>query len=88
MPTYTHFIPPNKHIKSKAHTHIIEGENTRIRLFLPRFHRKTFCYSKSLEMTNYSIKLLNHKKALNIYQALNIYNYVAMPKKRTNAGFG
>ena len=39
-------------------------------------------------MTNYSIKLLNHKKALNIYQALNIYNYVAMPKKRTNAGFG
>jgi hypothetical protein len=61
LPTYTHFIPQEKHVQSKAQTHIIEGENSRIRHYLARFHRKTFCYSKSLEMVNISMLLLTYK---------------------------
>ena len=38
----------------------IEGENTRLRHYLARLHRKTLCYSKSEEMLRYSIKLLIH----------------------------
>lgn len=38
----------------------VEGENTRLRHYLARLHRKTLCYSKSEEMLRYSIKLLIH----------------------------
>jgi insertion element IS1 protein InsB len=38
----------------------IEGENTRLRHYLARLHRKTLCYSKSLEMLQCSIRLLLH----------------------------
>jgi insertion element IS1 protein InsB len=38
----------------------IEGENTRLRNYLARLHRKTPCYSKSIEMLGYSISLLIH----------------------------
>ena len=36
----------------------VEGENSRLRHYLARLHRKTFCYSKSDEMLFLSIKLL------------------------------
>ena len=36
----------------------VEGENTRLRHYLARLHRKTLCYSKSKEMLAYSVKLL------------------------------
>ena len=38
----------------------VEGENSRLRHYLARLYRKTFCYSKSIEMLQYSIKLLIH----------------------------
>ena len=38
----------------------VEGENTRLRHYLARLKRKTLCYSKSLEMLEFSIKLLLH----------------------------
>ena len=38
----------------------VEGENTRLRHYLARLHRKTLCYSKSEKMLRYSIKLLIH----------------------------
>ncbi len=38
----------------------VEGENTRLRYYLARLHRKTLCYSKSLTMLKYSIRLLVH----------------------------
>ncbi len=38
----------------------VEGENTRLRHYLARLHRKTLCYSKSIEMLKYSIRLLLH----------------------------
>ena len=36
----------------------VEGENTRLRHYLARLHRKTLCYSKSKEMLEYSVRLL------------------------------
>jgi IS1 family transposase len=36
----------------------VEGENSRLRHYLARLHRKTFCYSKSKEILFLSIKLL------------------------------
>jgi insertion element IS1 protein InsB len=38
----------------------VEGENTRLRHYLARLHRKTLCYSKSKEMLGHSVKLLIH----------------------------
>ena len=36
----------------------VEHENTRLRHYLARLHRKTLCYSQSEELLRYSIKLL------------------------------
>ncbi|MBW4652250.1 MAG: IS1 family transposase, partial [Kaiparowitsia implicata GSE-PSE-MK54-09C] len=38
----------------------VEGENTRLRHYLARLHRKTLCYSKSVEMLAHSVRLLLH----------------------------
>ena len=38
----------------------VEGENTRLRHYLARLHRKTLCYSKSKEMLEHSVRLLIH----------------------------
>ncbi len=38
----------------------VEEKNTRLRHYLARLHRKTLCYSKSLEMLAHSIRLLIH----------------------------
>jgi insertion element IS1 protein InsB len=38
----------------------VEGENTQLRHYLARLHRKTLCYAKSVEMLQYSIRLLLH----------------------------
>ncbi|NJK51337.1 IS1 family transposase, partial [Candidatus Gracilibacteria bacterium] len=46
------------HLVSKTYMTRIEGENTRLRHYLARLHRKTLCYSKSLVMLKYSIRLL------------------------------
>jgi len=35
-----------------------EGENCRLRHSLARLHRKTLCYSKSVEMLEVSVRLL------------------------------
>ncbi|MBD0265150.1 MAG: IS1 family transposase, partial [Tolypothrix sp. Co-bin9] len=36
----------------------VEGENSRFRHYLARLHRKSFCYSKSEEMLELSIRLV------------------------------
>ena len=38
----------------------VEGENSRLRHYLARLNRKTFCYSKSDEMLCLSVKLLGY----------------------------
>ncbi len=57
---YPCFIAEGDHIVSKTYMTRVEGENTRLRHYLARLHRQTLCYSKSIEMLGYSIRLLIH----------------------------
>ena len=57
---YPCFIPEGDQIISKTDMTRVEGENTRLRHYLARLHRKTLCYSKSEEMLRHSIRLLLH----------------------------
>ena len=59
-PVYPQFIPEGDQIVSKTYMTRVEGENTRLRHYLARLHRKTLCYSKSVEMLRHSVKLLLH----------------------------
>ncbi|PSO98812.1 MAG: hypothetical protein BRC48_01280 [Cyanobacteria bacterium QS_9_48_30] len=43
---------------SKTYMTRIEEENSRLRHYLARLHRKTFCYSKSVKMLQFSLRLL------------------------------
>jgi IS1 family transposase len=54
------FIPAGDQIVNKTYMTRVEGEAARLRHHLARFHRKTFCYSKSVEMLAHSIRLLLH----------------------------
>lgn len=38
----------------------VEGENILLQHYLARLHRKTLCYSKSLDMFKHAIRLLIH----------------------------
>ncbi|MEH1841811.1 MAG: IS1 family transposase [Nostoc sp.] len=57
---YPSFIEPGDQIVSKTYMTRVEGENTRVSHYLARLHRKTLCYSKSVDMLKYSIRLLLH----------------------------
>jgi insertion element IS1 protein InsB len=72
---YPNFIKPEAHLVCKTYMTRVEGENTRLRHYLAsrvlsrrstagedaaRLHRKTLCYSKSLQMLKLSIRLLLH----------------------------
>lgn len=57
-PVYPCFIDNCDHLVSKTARTRVEGENSRLRHYLARLHRKTFCYSKSIEMLQASILLL------------------------------
>jgi IS1 family transposase len=59
-PVYPIFIEDADHIVSKTYMTRVEGENTRLRHYLARLHRKTLCYSKSVEMLKCSLRLLLH----------------------------
>lgn len=56
-PVYPNVLPPEKHEITKAETCAIEALNSRIRHYLARFHRKTFCYSKAIHMVKASLTL-------------------------------
>ena len=57
---YPIFIEDADHLVKKTYITRVEGENSRLRHYLARLHRQTFCYSKSEEMLRLSIKLLLH----------------------------
>ena len=57
---YPMFIPDEDQIISKTYMTRVEGENTRLRHYLARLHRKTLCSSKCEKMLKHSIKLLIH----------------------------
>ena len=66
---YEDFIPKNKHIQSKAETFTVEGMNNQLRHYMARFHRKTHCYSKSIEMVENTILLFMYKDiAISIFE--------------------
>jgi len=58
---YEHFVPPEKHVQSKAETFTVEGYNSVFRHFLARLRRRTTCYTKSETMLWYSVLLLMAK---------------------------
>jgi len=58
---YPVFIEDDSHLVSKTYMTRIEGENTRLRHYLARLHRKTLC-SKSIEMLECSLRLLHYLK--------------------------
>ena len=60
IPSSAKFIPTGGPSVSKTYMTRVEGENTRLRHYLARLHRKTLCYSKSVEMLKHSIRLLIH----------------------------
>ena len=43
---YPSFVPEGDKIISKTYMTRVEGENTRLRHYLARLHRKTLCYSR------------------------------------------
>ena len=69
--SYAEFIPQDKHVQSKAETYTVEGYNSLFRHYLARLRRKTKCYTKSIEMLKYSLKLL----MLKWNNQLDILNY-------------
>lgn len=60
LKVYPQFIPDGDQIVCKTYMTRVEGENTRLRHYLARLHRKTLCYSKSLAMLKHAIRLLIH----------------------------
>jgi len=62
LEAYRCVLPEKKHKRTKAETYTIEGLNNVVRHFMARFHRRTHCYSKSIECIIYSLNLLFHKR--------------------------
>jgi insertion element IS1 protein InsB len=56
-PAYNKIVPQELHIQTKAETCAIESLNSRIRHYLARFRRKTFCYSKALHMVQATLTI-------------------------------
>ena len=56
-PAYNKIVPEERHIQTKAETCAIESLNSRIRHYLARFHRKTFCYSKAIHMVQATLTI-------------------------------
>ena len=48
-------INPDNHIVSKAETYTVERTNRRLRHYLARFVRKSYCVSQSIEMVANSL---------------------------------
>lgn len=69
--SYNEIVPENLLIQSKKETFTVESYNGLIRHFLARFRRKTKCYTKSIEMMIYTLKLFFAKKN----NMLSILNY-------------
>ena len=57
-------IHPKKRLMGKAHTYSVERMNRLLRNYLARFARKTYCWSKSLDMIKNSVILFMHRKSL------------------------
>jgi len=87
-PVYPCFINQEDHIVSKTYMTRVEGENSRLRHYLARLKRKTFCYSKSVEMLELSIRLarlLSQKSLYSDAGAKPLRGYGVTPKAFSSA---
>ena len=66
-PAYGQIVPPDLHVVTKAKTWGVESLNSRIRHYLARFRRKTFCYSKAIHMVQATLTLFLHQAGYLIY---------------------
>jgi insertion element IS1 protein InsB len=56
--SYEEFIPPEKHLQTKAEAYTVESYNSRIRHYLARFKRKTKYHNNSEYIIAESLRLL------------------------------
>ncbi len=68
--SYNEMVPANQLIQSKKETYTVESYNGLIRHFLARFRRKSKCYTKSIQMMIFTLKLFFAKRN-NILSILN-----------------
>ena len=54
-------IPSNKHLIGKSNTYTVERMNRLLRHYLARFARKTYCWSRSLNMIDNSLLLFLYR---------------------------
>ena len=64
----------NKDVINKSETCLVESKNSIIRRLLARFHGKTSCYSKAIDMVSASLLLLFNAK-ITLF-----YNWLGGPK--------
>ena len=57
FPAYNSIVENVCHVVGKAYTWGIESANSRVRHYLARFRRKTFCYSKLFDMVKATLIL-------------------------------
>ena len=57
-------IPEDKHLIGKSHTYTVERMNRLLRHYLARFARKTYCWSKSLNMIDNSVILFLYRNSI------------------------
>ena len=57
FPAYDSIVEGVTHVVGKAYTWGIESLNSRVRHYLARFRRKTFCYSKSEAMVKATLTI-------------------------------
>ena len=67
------YIQSEAHLVSKTYMTRVEGENTRLRHYLARLHRKTLCYSKSILLLKYSQRAL-HPAGMILRSGLNSFS--------------
>jgi insertion element IS1 protein InsB len=65
---YGYYKISESHHITKSETCLVESWNCRLRHYLARLHRRTLCYSKSIEALRNSVLLLIHKEiALSVF---------------------
>ncbi len=66
--SYEKLIPEHRHWIGKMGTQRIERQNLNFRTHLKRLHRRTICFSKSLEMHEAVIRLYVHHLNLGLHK--------------------
>lgn len=58
---YPKLLPAQQHLITKKETYTVEAKNAQVRHYLARFHRRTKCYSKSIDSLENSLTLIIQK---------------------------